>query len=129
ERLKLKAQREANNALDIYLKAANAAGKDIGMMETELKSAMEQIEYYQRNLDDLIKAGTNRNGQKYALEQLSSYRKRARVLRFAITRAKDADTIMKRSRGDVERAIKSGVLDISIDVIQNPQGYMRTDKN
>ncbi|WP_250208217.1 hypothetical protein [Escherichia coli] len=129
ERLKLKAQREANNALDIYLKAANAAGKDIGMMETELKSAMEQIEYYQRNLDDLIKAGTNRNGQKYALEQLSSYRKRARVLRFAITRAKDADTIMKRSRGDVERAIKSGVLDISIDVIQNPQEYMRTDKN
>ncbi|HBK0801882.1 TPA: helicase SNF2, partial [Escherichia coli] len=129
ERLKLKAQREANNALDIYLKAANAAGKDIGMMETELKSAMEQIEYYQRNLDDLIKAGTNRNGQKFALEQLSSYRKRARVLRFAITRAKDADTIMKRSRGDVERAIKSGVLDISIDVIQNPQEYMRTDKN
>lgn len=129
ERLKLKAQREANNALDIYLKAANAAGKDIGMMETELKSAMEQIEYYQRNLDDLIKAGTNRNGQKYALEQLSSYRKRARVLKFAITRAKDADTIMKRSRGDVERAIKSGVLDISIDVIQNPQEYMRTDKN
>ncbi|MDW4788829.1 hypothetical protein NQ370_26560, partial [Escherichia coli] len=129
ERLKLKAQREANNALDIYLKAANAAGKDIGMMETELKSAMEQIEYNQRNLDDLIKAGTNRNGQKYALEQLSSYRKRARVLRFAITRAKDADTIMKRSRGDVERAIKSGVLDISIDVIQNPQEYMRTDKN
>lgn len=36
---------------------------------------------------------------------------------------------MKRSRGDVERAIKSGVLDISIDVIQNPQEYMRTDKN
>ncbi|EJS6708782.1 hypothetical protein N1245_005810, partial [Escherichia coli] len=112
ERLKLKAQREANNALDIYLKAANAAGKDIGMMETELKSAMEQIEYYQRNLDDLIKAGTNRNGQKYALEQLSSYRKRARVLRFAITRAKDADTIMKRSRGDLERAIKAGVLEL-----------------
>lgn len=55
------------------------------MMETELKSAMEQIEHYQRNLDDLIKAGTNRNGQKYALEQLSSYRKRARVLKFAIT--------------------------------------------
>lgn len=36
---------------------------------------------------------------------------------------------MKRSRGDVERAIKSGVLDISIDVIQNPQEYMRTGKN
>ncbi|MCV6020053.1 hypothetical protein OFO93_26430, partial [Escherichia coli] len=99
ERLKLKALREANNALDNYLKAANAAGKDIGMMETELKSAMEQVEHYQRNLDDLIKAGTNRNGQKYVLEQLRDYRKRVRELRFAITRAKDADTVMKRSRG------------------------------
>ncbi|MCV5804398.1 hypothetical protein OFN34_36940, partial [Escherichia coli] len=78
ERLKLKALREANNALDNYLKAANAAGKDIGMMETELKSAMEQVEHYQRNLDDLIKAGTNRNGQKYVLEQLRDYRKRVR---------------------------------------------------
>ncbi len=108
ERLKLKALREANNALDNYLKAANAAGKDIGMMETELKSAMEQVEHYQRNLDDLIKAGTNRNGQKYVLEQLRDYRKRVRELRFAITRAKDADTVMKRSRGDLERAIKAG---------------------
>ncbi|EPV2601645.1 helicase-related protein, partial [Salmonella enterica subsp. enterica serovar Schwarzengrund] len=129
ERLKLKALREANNALDNYLKAANAAGKDIGMMETELKSAMEQVEHYQRNLDDLIKAGTNRNGQKYVLEQLRDYRKRVRELRFAITRAKDADTVMKRSRGDLERAIKAGVLELDADVLQNPQEYVRTEKN
>ncbi|HAP2635342.1 TPA: helicase SNF2, partial [Escherichia coli] len=129
ECLKLKALREANNALDNYLKAANAAGKDIGMMETELKSAMEQVEHYQRNLDDLIKAGTNRNGQKYVLEQLLDYRKRVRELRFAITRAKDADTVMKRSRGDLERAIKAGVLELDADVLQNPQEYVRTEKN
>ncbi|HFZ2373292.1 TPA: SNF2-related protein [Escherichia coli] len=129
ERLRLKAQREANNALDNYLKAANAAGKDIGMMEAELKSAMEQAQRYQSDLDGLIKSGTNKNGQKYTLSALSKAKKRVRELRFAITRAKDADTVMKRSRGDVERAIKSGVLDISIDVIQNPQEYMRTGKN
>ncbi|MES3731076.1 SNF2-related protein [Escherichia coli] len=129
ERLKLKALREANNALDNYLKAANAAGKDIGMMEAELKSAMEQAQRYQSDLDGLIKSGINKNGQKYTLSALSKAKKRVRELRFAITRAKDADTVMKRSRGDVERAIKSGVLDISIDVIQNPQEYMRTGKN
>ncbi|HCS6315415.1 TPA: DEAD/DEAH box helicase family protein [Escherichia coli] len=129
ERLRLKAQREANNALDNYLKAANAAGKDIGMMEAELKSAMEQAQRYQSDLDGLIKSGINKNGQKYTLSALSKAKKRVRELRFAITRAKDADTVMKRSRGDVERAIKSGVLDISIDVIQNPQEYMRTGKN
>ncbi|ECN6793080.1 helicase SNF2 [Salmonella enterica subsp. enterica serovar Typhimurium] len=129
ERLRLKGQREANNALDNYLKAANAAGKDIGMMEAELKSAMEQAQRYQSDLDGLIKSGTNKNGQKYTLSALSKAKKRVRELRFAITRAKDADTVMKRSRGDVERAIKSGVLDISIDVIQNPQEYMRTGKN
>nr|WP_225312268.1 hypothetical protein [Salmonella sp.]QBM91525.1 hypothetical protein NNIBIDOC_00199 [Salmonella sp.] len=50
ERLKLKAQRERPTMLDIYLKAANAAGKDIGMMETELKSAMEQIEIPAKSL-------------------------------------------------------------------------------
>ncbi|EJN7758420.1 helicase SNF2, partial [Escherichia coli] len=73
--------------------------------------------------------GTNRNGQKYVLEQLRDYRKRVRELRFAITRAKDADTVMKRSRGDLERAIKAGVLELDADVLQNPQEYVRTEKN
>jgi hypothetical protein len=129
ERLKAKALREANNALDTFLMAANAASKDISMMDTELVSAQEKVTEYQKSLDQLIANGTNRNGQKYTADMLRKAKKSVRELRFAISRAKDADTMMKRSRGDVERAIKAGVLDIDTDVVQNPQEYVRTDSN
>lgn len=129
ERIKAKAVREANNALDSYLKAANAAGKDVSQMEAELVSLQERVEKTQLSLERLIASGTNRNGQKSTVDVLREQKKRVRELRFAISRAKDADTTMKRSRGDIERAIKFGVLDIDIDVVQNPHDYVRTAKN
>ncbi|MDV1094927.1 SNF2-related protein [Raoultella ornithinolytica] len=129
ERLKEKAQREANNALDTYLKAANAAGRDIGELEANLKLAQESVERNQKHMDYLLENQVGRNGQRSTIERLNTSKKRVRELRFAISRSKDADTAMKRSKGDVERAIKTGVLDINIDVVQNPQEYVRSTSN
>lgn len=129
ERLREKAQREANNALDTFLKAANAAGRDIDEMESSLVRAQESVDRDQKQLEHLLANHVGRNGQRSTLESLNKGKKRVRELRFAISRSKGADTAMKRSRGDVERAIKSGVLDISMDVIQNPQEYVRTVSN
>lgn len=129
ERLKAKALREANNALDTYLKSANAAGKDISMMEVDLSKALELVGKSQESFDNLVTNGVNRNGQRQAADMLRTSKKRVRELRFAISRAKSADTTMKRARGDVERAIKAGVLDVDTDVVRNPQEYVRMASN
>lgn len=129
ERRRAKAQREANNALDTFLKSANAASLDIGELEQALLKAQELVDREQANLNYLLANNVGRNGQRSTLESLSKAKKRVRELRFTIARSKDAGTAMKRSKGDVERAIKSGILDISVDVVQNPQDYVRTDAN
>lgn len=125
ERVAAKARRDANNALDSFLKAANAASQDLSMLELELKSATERLSKDQEHHDKMVDAGTTRNGLKYAIAAVRSGRKRVRELQNTIERSKSAATTMKRSRGDVERAINSGVLDLDIDVIQNPQAYCR----
>jgi len=125
QRIAEKALRDANNALDSFLKAANAANQDLEMLSLELQSATERLEKDQAYHDKMVASGTTRNGLKISLEGLSRGKKRVRELKGTLARAKTAGTTMKRARGDVERAITNGVLDIDIDVVQNPQSYIR----
>lgn len=147
------AEREAAAALDIYLKASVAAATPVEVLEgniTKLSAAFDAINgeidglredvtdaeaAYNRELERDGKRsadawrGQDRRVARAALrEGLAKQKKLEQELggaRKALTRSKSAASTIKRSRGEVERAIKSGALEVDPDVLRAPEQYMK----
>lgn len=147
------AEREATAALDIYLKASVAAATPAEELEaniTELSAAFEEISdsidglresvtsaeaayntevdrYGKRSADQW--RGQDRRIARAALKEgLAKQKKLEQELngaRKALTRSKSAASTIKRSRGEVERAILTGALEVDPDVLRAPEQYMK----
>lgn len=147
------AEREAAAALDIYLKASVAAATPVEVLEgniTKLSAAFDAINGEIDGLrEDVTDAETaynielERDGKRSADAWRGQDRRVARAAlrvglakqkkleqelggaRKALTRSKSAASTIKRSRGEVERAIKSGALEVDPDVLRAPEQYMK----
>lgn len=147
------AQREANVALDVYLKASVAASTPIETLEANIDSlsasfdaqnnevdslkadVTEAEEKYNREVNHSSKASADRwygqerraarSNLRTGIEQQKKLGMELTAARKSLVRAKGAASNIKRSRGDVERAIKAGLLEVDQDVLLYPDQYMK----
>ncbi len=149
-----KAEKEAELALDVYLRASVAAKEDpvalanrLDELTKEQAGQEAQIELLQasvkkeesdynnwaethgkRSADIYHAAGRRaaRSRLKEAVEELVDVKAQVKTARNTLTRNKNASTMLKRSRGDLERGIAAGAIDIDKDVLLNPSSYLKT---
>lgn len=149
-----KAEKEAEVALDVYLRSSIAANDDPADLERNLNALTEQVKVQEATVEDartsvtqeesdynewaekhgkssadVYHGSSRRNARtmlKYQIEKLSELKGQAKTARNTLTRNKNASTMLKRSKGDLERGIAAGVIDIDPDVLLNPSSYMKT---
>lgn len=147
------AEREANAALDIYLKASIAAATPIDALEDNIKALSASFDAKNEEVDALkaevsdAETSYNNELEKYGKRSADQWRGQDRrvaranlrtaldeqkrldrelsAARKSLTRAKGAESSIKRTRGDVERAIKAGLLQVDQDVLLYPDQYMK----
>lgn len=147
------AEREATAALDVFLKASVAAATPVETLEanieTQKRDFSDQAAHVESLKQDVTTAeerfnrevehsskhsadrwyGPQRRAARAALregiEQLKLMESELNAARKSLTRAKGAASNIKRSRSDVERAIKAGLLQVDPDVLMYPEQYMK----
>lgn len=147
------AEREAAAALDIYLKASVAAATPVETLEANISDLSNAFDAINGQIDELretvseAEAAYNREVELYGKRSADNWRGQDRRTaranlrvglekqkkleqelngaRKALTRSKSAASTIKRSRGEVERAIKAGMLEVDPDVLRAPEQYMK----
>lgn len=149
-----KAEKEAEVALDVYLRSSVAAQEDPAALESNLESLNKKLteqearvesarrsvkeeedaynswaEKFGKRSADTYNGDSRRNARsmlKAHIEQLAELQGQVKTARNTLTRNKNASTMLKRSKGDLERGIAAGAIDIDPDVLLNPSSYMKT---
>lgn len=150
-----KAEKEAEVALDVYLRSSIAANEDptaladnlndltaqLGTQEEAVEEARNEVtkeeseynswaEIHGKRSADVYHGSSRRNARtmlKYQIEKLTDLKGQVKTARNTLTRNKNAATMLKRAKGDLERSIAAGVIDIDPDVLLNPSNYMKTN--
>lgn len=149
-----KAEKEAAVALDVYLRSSVAAQEDPAKLEQQLAELNQKVTEGEANVEearaevskeeadynswserhgkrsaDLYHGDSRRSARsmlKVRIELLTELKAQAKTARNTLSRNKNASTMLKRSKGDLERGIAAGVIDIDPDVLRNPSSYMKT---
>lgn len=151
---RMRAEKEAETALDVFLRASVAAKEDPAILASQLETAEQKLAAHEEKVEelrqkvaqeesdynewaashgkrsaDIYHAGSRRLARSYlktAIEELTEYKSDVKKSRNVLSRAKSASTMVKRARGDLERGIKSGVIKVDPDVLLNPSQYVKT---
>lgn len=151
---RLRAEKEAETALDVYLRASVAAKEDPVVLASRLDNAEQtltaheaKVEEYRARVNkeesdynswleshgkrsaDIYHAESRRSARstlKTAVEMLVELKTDVKKARNVLSRSKSASTMVKRARGDLERSIKAGTINVDPDVLLNPSQYVKT---
>ncbi|MCU3341325.1 SNF2-related protein [Enterobacter hormaechei subsp. hoffmannii] len=151
---RLRAEKEAETALDVYLRASVAAKEDPVVLASRLESAEQKLTAHEAKVEeyrawvnkeesdynswmeshgkrsaDIYHAEPRRRARstlKTAVETLVELKTDVKKARNVLSRSKSASTMVKRARGDLERSIKAGIIDVDPDVLLNPSQYVKT---